>query len=283
MPESTWVMAAGCRVAVDVEGSGPPVLLLHGIGSSSEAFAAQLPALSTRYRCIAWDAPGYGASADPPSPPGMGGYADAAADVIAEFDARPAHVVGVSWGGVIAARLALRHPGLVRSLTLADSTRGSGTTPERAAAMRRRSDELEAAGPDAFARERAPRLLSDDAPDALVEDVAAAMSRAIRNPGYRWAADAMADTDHLSSLPSLSVPSLVLVGERDAVAPFAASRELAAAIPGAALHVIPGAGHLANQEHPSAFNARLLAFLDSVERNDAPSHAVHVPQGATPQ
>lgn len=275
------VAAMGRTVSVAVEGSGPPILLLHGIGSSKVAFDRQLPVLSQRYRCIAWDAPGYGDSDDTPEAPGIDGYADAAVAVLREVDVRPAHIVGVSWGGVIATRLALRNPDWVRSLTLADSTRGSGASPEHAAAMRRRGDELDAAGPKAFAWQRAPRLISGNAPKGLVESVAVAMSRAIRNPGYRWAAEAMAETDHLPWLPTLTVPTLVLVGEHDTVTPLETSRELAAAIPGAVLHVLPGAGHLANQERPAAFNARLLAFLDSVEQGQAQPPVVHAPEGAT--
>ncbi|CAM5237098.1 hypothetical protein STENM223S_02327 [Streptomyces tendae] len=67
-----------------------------------------------------------------------------------------AHVVGVSWGGVIALRLATLHPDLVASLTVADSTPGSGTSPEKAAAMRARVPELERVGARAFAEERGP-------------------------------------------------------------------------------------------------------------------------------
>src|SRR5436190_2165566 len=107
-------------------GTGPPVLCLHGIGASSVAFTPQFDELAADLRLIAWDAPGYANSADPDGAPGLDGYADAAAQVAKERADGPVHVLGVSWGGVIAVRLANRHPALVRSLILADSTRGSG-------------------------------------------------------------------------------------------------------------------------------------------------------------
>lgn len=88
----------GQRVAFTDRGSGPTVLFLHGIGSSRHAFGRQLSALEAGFRCIAWDAPGYGDSADPSSPPGMDGYAEAAAGLLVQLGAAPAHVVGVSWG-----------------------------------------------------------------------------------------------------------------------------------------------------------------------------------------
>jgi pimeloyl-ACP methyl ester carboxylesterase len=272
----------GQRIAYTDRGRGSTVLLLHGIGSAHDAFAPQVPALEDGYRCVAWDAPGYGHSSDPPSPPGMGGYAAAAADLLAHLDATPAHLVGVSWGAVIAVRLALRHPHLVRSLVLADSSRGAGTDPERAFAMRRRSDDLRLLGAGQFAAQRAPKLVTGASPD-LADDVAAAMARAIRLPGYGWAADALAQTDHLPRLAELRLPTLVVVGEHDAVTGVDASRELATAIPGARLEVIPGAGHLANQERPATFNRLVRGFLDEVDENHTATRAVHVPGGTAEQ
>ncbi|WP_424920962.1 alpha/beta fold hydrolase, partial [Streptomyces sp. wa13] len=129
---------------------GPLLLCLHGIGSSSAAFAPQLAELSSYVRVVAWDAPGYARSPDPAGPMSLDDYADAAAALIRER-AGSAHVLGVSWGGVIALRLATRHPGLVDSLIIADSSPGSGTDGTRAAAMRARADDLAALGPRAFA------------------------------------------------------------------------------------------------------------------------------------
>jgi len=119
-------------------GDGPLLLCLHGIGSSSASFAPQLTAFADRMRVVAWDAPGYAASPDLADPPGMDGYADLAAALITGLGHGEAVVLGMSFGGVIAARLAQRHPSLVRALVLGDSTRGSGRTPEQAAAMRER-------------------------------------------------------------------------------------------------------------------------------------------------
>ena len=86
-------------------GSGPTLLCLHGIGSSSASFAPQLDELAGELRLLAWDAPGYARSADPVEPPDLDAFADAAADVLQQRDTGPAHVLGVSWGGVIAMRV----------------------------------------------------------------------------------------------------------------------------------------------------------------------------------
>ncbi|HWU20053.1 MAG TPA: alpha/beta hydrolase, partial [Nocardioides sp.] len=111
------------------KGAGPAVLCLHGIGSSSAAFEPQIDELAGELRFLAWDAPGYAASPDPEAPLDLDAYADAAAAVLRDRADGPTHVLGVSWGGVIAVRLAARHPELVRSLVLADSSRGSGQSP----------------------------------------------------------------------------------------------------------------------------------------------------------
>lgn len=239
---------------------GTPVLLLHGIGGSHASFRAQLGALAWAHRVLAWDAPGYGASADPASAPGMSGYASAAASVLDE----PAHVVGVSWGGVIATRLAVEHPERVRSLTLADSTRGSGRTADGAAAMLARAGELGRLGAEEFARRRAPRLLAPGAAPDLLDALVRIMS-GVRLPGYRFAAEAMAETDHTGQLARIDVPTLVVVGEHDQVTGVAESRRLAEGIPGARLEVITAAGHAANQERPDEFNRLLLEFADQVD------------------
>jgi pimeloyl-ACP methyl ester carboxylesterase len=242
---------------------GPLVLCLHGIGSSSAAFAPQTEALAAAHRTVAWDAPGYAGSADPEHGLTLDDYADTAAEVIRARDTE-AHVVGVSWGGVIALRLATRHPDLVASLTVADSTPGSGTSPEKAAAMRARVPELESLGPRAFAQRRAPRLLSQDAPPELVRRVVDTMADSIRLPGYASAAESMARTDLRGELHRVTAPTLVLCGEKDRITGPDASQVLAGGLHKTAYVIVKDAGHLANQEQPERFNAWLLSHLHIV-------------------
>lgn len=239
---------------------GPLLLCLHGIGSSSDAFTPQRAELAAHTRVVAWDAPGYARSADPAAPLDLDGYADTAAALIRAHDTR-AHVLGVSWGGVIALRLAARHPALVDSLVIADSSAGSGTDPAKADAMRARAAELATLGPRAFAERRGPRLLSPGAPPALVDRVIDTMADAVRLPGYGYAAAAMAAADLRADLPALTVPTLVLCGDQDRVTGPEASQALAGALRQAAYVIVRGAGHLANQERPEAFNAWVLAHL----------------------
>ena len=105
-------------------GAGPTLLLLHGIGSSATSWQRQFDRLAGDYTLIAPDLRGYGDSPDPAGPPSLDAVAD---DLAALLDREPAHVVGVSFGALAALALARRHPNLVRSLVLSDTTLGRNT------------------------------------------------------------------------------------------------------------------------------------------------------------
>lgn len=267
-PSSPAYALDGLHVA-ESGSEGPLLLCLHGIGSSSAAFGPQLAELGAHARVLAWDAPGYAASADPEGPMRLEDFADVAAALLRSRGAGDApgsraHVLGVSWGGVVAQRLALRHPGLVASLILADSTPGSGGEPGTAEALRERAARLREQGPRAFAAERAPRLLSPGAPEGLVRRVTGTMAAAVRLPGYGYAAESMAATDLRAELPAVTAPALVLCGEQDRVTGPDASQFLAGALHRSAYVIVKDAGHLANQEQPERFNAWVLSHLHIV-------------------
>lgn len=247
-------------------GDGIPLFMLHGIGSSGDVFQDQLPLLSDEHRVVTWDAPGYGRSADPDKPMTMDDFADAAAECIRACFTAGAHVVGMSWGGVIATRLALRHPDLVRGLILGSSTVGSGTSAEQAESMRTRPDDIERTGVEAFARQRAVRLVSPEASEMIRSRAVSLMANSIRLPGYRYAAESMATTDNSDDLDGITSPTLVLWGEKDIVTGRKAAVPLIAGIPGAVGVEIRDAGHLANLEAPESFTTWVSSFALIAER-----------------
>ncbi len=245
--------------------SAPLLFCMHGIGSCADAFLSQRDlADDLGYRLVAWDAPGYRYSADPPEDPGIDGWADAASALIRMLGYQTATVLGVSWGGVIATRLTLRNPDLVRALVLADSSVGSGTNVKQAEAMRNRASSLTELGAAVFAQQRSPLLVAENTSPSIVADVEQYFASSVRMPSYQWACNSMADTDHRDSLSSISVPTLVICGEEDRVTPPKLSAELQEGIPNATLVHVKDAGHLANQERPEAFNNKVSEFARSL-------------------
>lgn len=244
-------------ISLAVRGEGVPVFMMHGIGGNASSCGQLAQLLSEAgYRTFCWDAPGYGESADPQGPvdhPGL------VLQILDSLALGPAHLIGTSWGGVIATKAAAQAPGAVRSLVLADSTRGSAVTGDSADRMLARIPELAELGPEAFADRRASRLLSPATGAGTAAAVRSEMA-AVRLPGYTAAATMMAATDTSDVLPSLEVPSLVLVGEDDVVTGVAESRILAGSITGALFKIIPCAGHAAVQEKPAEIASSILEF-----------------------
>jgi 3-oxoadipate enol-lactonase len=241
------------------------VVCLHGIGSSSKAFVAQLRDFPPRARVVAWDAPGYGESPDPDGPLALADYVAAIANIVERIGGGPVHVLGTSWGGVLACAFALEHAELVSGLILADASAGSGGDDQQAGRMRARARQLAEAGVAEFSRQRAPTLVSPDATPELVAEITETMRAAIRLPGYEYAAETMASTDLRPQLHQVRPPALVLCGDRDDVTGPAHSQVLAGGIPHAVMVTLRGAGHAANQEKAASFNDWVLAFLDIAE------------------
>ena len=245
-------------------GSGPALLLLHGIGSSAPSWQRQFDRLAVDYTLIAPDLRGYGDSPDPSGPPSIDAVAD---DLAALLAGTPAHIVGVSFGALAALALARRHPGLVLSLVLSDTTLGRGFLGPAelktwvdgryalAAELQTRADERakEIAGPHATA-------------DVLAE-IAQNMRRA-RPAGYNYVTDIIAATDARPWLSGITTPALVACGEYDTVVGLALSQTIAETMPNGRLATIPGAGHAPNVETPDAFASAVRAFVDAIEMPD---------------
>src|SRR5688500_11903141 len=96
------VTANDITIAYARSGSGEPLVMLHGIGGNARQFRHQLEGLSDSFDIVAWDAPGYGGSDDPPREWTMGDWTEALAAFLAALGIEPAHILGQSWGGVLA-------------------------------------------------------------------------------------------------------------------------------------------------------------------------------------
>ncbi len=259
----------GQGAAVDVDGplawreqgQGDAVVFLHGLGGSRTSWAPQLEGLSGTFRCIAWDMPGYGASA-PVTPLTLAAIADAVARLLDAAGVERAHLVGESFGGMHALHAALRHPDRVDRLVLANTSAAFG---------------LDGTDPDAW---RAARLAPLDAgltPADIAEGVltsiagpglsadmlamrAAGFAR-IPTAGLRAAVECLPDHNVVDRLAEIEAPALVIAGELDAETPVAYARILVDGLKNAELVVLDGIGHLAVSEAADAVNHLTRAFL----------------------
>jgi pimeloyl-ACP methyl ester carboxylesterase len=242
----------GANIYYEIAGKGDPLILLHGIGSSSYSWRRQIQSLSLDFTVVAWDAPGYGGSSDPPPEinPSMRFYADRLRGLIDLLGLDRIFLLGHSSGGVAAQEFYRAFPERVRALILSD-TRFVGTRE----ALDERLTAIQTMGPVRLAIERGPRLLTRNASRDLVREVISIMSQ-IRRPGYEFAAIALAESDTREVIRNLGVPTLLIWGSEDEITPL--WTEVPA---GAALKIIPNAGHLCYIEQPEQFNNIVADFL----------------------
>jgi 3-oxoadipate enol-lactonase len=253
----------GVTIAYRDEGSGPPLLLIHAFPLNGAMWGPQIAALSRTYRVIVPDLRGFGASPVAPGTTSLDQYAD---DMAALLDQRglarqPVAVCGLSMGGYITFALLRRHRERVSALILAD-TRPQPDNEEGKRGREQNARLAEEQGPRAIADQMLPKLLSPDAPDALRADVRR-MIEANDRAGIAAALRAMAARpDSTPLLPTIAMPTLIVVGSEDAITPPSDARAMQAAISGSRLVELAGAGHLANLEAPDAFSAAVDDLLN---------------------
>lgn len=241
---------------------GIPIVLLHGMGSHGAEFRAQLSGLSDRFRLISWDAPGYGQSEPVASDdPDGDDFVSVLKDFCDSLGLEAFHLVGSSWGSVIASCFAARHPHSVRSLTLLAPNVAFGFLKgaEREAAVQQWLDPARMAGRDP---ESIARMLTAPGSSDLVIALAAALPAGITPRGFEQAVRMLSNVDTVNTLQGLQLPLLVIAGDSDLVAPIAQhATPIAAAVPGARLVVLTDVGHLVQLEAPTRVNRELEEFV----------------------
>lgn len=252
----------GLSVAYQRTGRGPAVVLLHGFTQDSRVWTPQLADLSDRFTVIAWDAPGAGQSSDPLEPFTIGDWSETLAGLLDAEAISQAHVVGLSWGGLLAQELYGRYPSRISSLVLADTYAGwAGSLSEAVARERLQACIRDSTRPAAEIVARyLPGMFSDHPPKEVRDRLAAIMTDT--HPlGFRLMATALAEGDTRDLLPRIDVPTLLIWGDADTRSPLTVAHQLEQAIPGARLAVLPGVGHVSNLEAADAFTAILRGFL----------------------
>jgi pimeloyl-ACP methyl ester carboxylesterase len=252
----------GIRIAYSRAGSGPSLVLVHGAPADSRTWQWMLPDISRDHTVIAWDAPGFGQSSDIDDSWRAAQFADALAAFIAALRLERPHLVGHSFGTMVALSLFERHPALPASLVLIGGYAGwAGSLPAEEVA-RRLEMFLGMADPGtAFDPKSYPglftALVSPDREAALVT----MMRENVRPASVRVAGYVGAETDLRPVLPRVDVPTLVLHGEADARSPLANAEALHAAISTSQLAVLPKLGHACMAEDPEACATAIRAFV----------------------
>ena len=251
------------KLHYSVHGNGTGVLLLHPVGLDGTWWSPFAERLARTHRVVQIDFRGHGRSAPVGSSYEIVDLAADAAAVLADSGLASVHVVGLSYGGMVAQHLALDWPQLVRSLVLC------GTAATLSAAARAtvadRGATAERLGMASVIEETLSRWFTPEFRNS--ELVARCAARLLNQDVGSWAAawQAISRLDTLPRLGTVRVPTMVLTGEKDVAAPPEVARGIAEAVPGARLVLLPDAPHMAPFEQREPFESIVMEFLEKAD------------------
>lgn len=263
--DSRIVEVKGLRVHVSVQGEGPPLLLINGLGGLIRSFDP-LRAQLQDYCTITLDVPGIGKSQRPESPLRLPKHADIIAELLDRLGIQRVDLFGVSWGGALAQEFALRHPDRVRRLILAATSAGPVLLMQPVGVLafigpgRKTSESVGAAqvGPG---RNSLRGLLRAGSVRRMLS---------LSTGAYYHQLRAVLGWTSLTRLWRLRMPTLILVGEEDPVTCPYNARILHRAIRGSTLEVLPGEGHFFIVTSPGETAEAIRGFLKNSPRLLAP-------------
>jgi 3-oxoadipate enol-lactonase len=251
----------GIELNCTVQGSGPWVVMSHSLACDLHMWDPQATLLANDYTVLRFDTRGHGKSDAPAGEYTLDMLAEDAHGLLDAMGIKSCHWIGLSMGGMIGQVFALRYPGLLRSLVLADTT--SRYPAEAKSLWDGRIATAGEKGMDPLVEGTLARWFTEAYRGAHREvcDRVAAMIRATPVPGYVGCCHAIPKINVTQRLKEIACPAMVIVGEQDAGTPVAMAREIHAAMPGSELVIIPSAAHLSNLEQPEAFNRAISGFL----------------------
>lgn len=264
-----YVSVNGIRLRYETWGVGETsLLLLHGLGSSADDWFLQLPAFAPHYRCIAVDLRGHGLSDKPVGAYSMPLFAADVVGLLRALGGAPAHVLGLSLGGMVAQQLALMAPELVRSLILLNTL--PGLWPPTRGIARLAVRRLAAPWRPRTMAQQAARVVADLFPrpeHATLKAQAEARLAANAPAAYQRATRAILTFRPGAALSRITCPILIVAGTADRVVPPVYQGRLRRTLPHAQFVAIPGGGHACNIEYPEVVNAAVLGFLKQAEQD----------------
>ena len=256
----------GQRITYERRGEGPPVVLLHGYVGDRRTWQRQIDDLSDEFTVVAWDAPGFGGSFDPPETFRLSDFANCLAAFIEALDLGRPHVVGLSFGGGLALELYRRHPAVPMTLVLASAYAGwAGSLPAEVVDQRlQQALRLADLDPHQLVNELIPTLLAESAPPGWSTNSPRSCTD-FHPAGLRASSRAFAEADLRDVLHRIIVPTLLLYGDKDVRAPLHVGEDQHARIPGSRFVVLDGVGHVCNVEGAERFNREVRAFLRAAQ------------------
>ncbi|MEW1671633.1 alpha/beta fold hydrolase [Streptomyces noursei] len=267
------VQCGGITVEYEDEGSGEPLVLLHGHPFDRSMWRPQTAHFSRAgMRVIAPDLRGYGGSSVVPGKTPLETFAGDVAALLDHLGIERCVLGGLSMGGQIVMECYRQFPERIRALLLADTFAAADTAEGRAVRLRT-AERLLAEGMDGYAHEVLSKMIAPANVTALPAVAAhvLGMMRGASPEGATAALRGRAERpDYTGLLPRVTVPTLVVVGAADEFTPVADARVIHDAVPEARLTVIEGAGHMPNLERPEEFNAALAEFLSALPTPAAP-------------
>jgi pimeloyl-ACP methyl ester carboxylesterase len=264
-------IAGRATVSYREAGTGPALVCLHGIGSQSGSWVWQLEALASRFRVIAWDAPGYGESDPlPAEAPSADDYAGSLAALFDALGLEQAVLIGSSLGALVAGAFAARWPRRVGGLVLLNPAGGYGraSAKEREEKLAGRLERLARLGPAGMARNLPPGMLSPGA-SGEARALAAWSTATIRPDGYTQAARMLATGRLAEDAARYPGPVLVVAASADTIAPPAGCERIARAFPRGRFRLLEGPGHLSYLDAPATVNALVAEFTASCAQEAA--------------
>lgn len=255
----------GVGLVYDVQGSGEPLVLIHGAQGDRSMFSGIVPVFARQFRVLTFDQRGSGQSEKPDMEYSIALLADDTATLMDHVGFPSAHIIGVSMGGMIAQEFALRHPNRVRSLVL------GCTTPGGPHAVRLGGDALTRAySTEPLSAEERGRALAEAAftkgyieqhPEIIPAMIEARRQRPLDPVALSHRMKAAYAHDTYDRLAHIHCPTLVITGKDDVLISWENSRMLAERIPNAKLVLLEPAGHVFWMEQPEQSLQAMLTFL----------------------
>jgi 3-oxoadipate enol-lactonase len=239
------------------EGKGAPLLLVHSLGTASWLWREQIARWSRHFDVIAFDVRGHGASTHN-GPVTTRAIAEDLLQALHQLDLLPVTAVGISMGGPILARLHELDPRAINRFVIADSFATQGEAGQTRAKML--SEKIAAIGIQAFGQIYADETILPSTDRRHHAELRDSVARCDQD-AYTEAVNSVFTEDVRDILRTITVPTLVVVGEKDNRTPPALSEAIAALVPDSVFRTIPEAAHLANLDNPDGFHTATDSFL----------------------